>query len=66
MVIFKQVGGYEKNNIRRFDKGQAVDVVRAVYNTYVSPDTTSTGLTPVCHHKASALHIISTDTFSES
>jgi hypothetical protein len=53
MVIFKQVGGYEKNNIRRFDKGQAVDVVRAVYNTYVSPDTTSTGLTPVCHHKAS-------------
>jgi hypothetical protein len=33
-------------NIREFDKGQAVDVVRAVYNTYVSPDTTSTGLTP--------------------
>jgi hypothetical protein len=31
-------------NIRgEFDKGQAVDVVRAVYNTYVSPDTTSTG-----------------------
>jgi hypothetical protein len=43
----KQVGGYEKmTNIREFDKGQAVDVVRAVYNTYVSPDTTSTGLTP--------------------